>query len=238
ATVLYDNVPVGAETIFTTGSTPRTGGADEVLFAGTAAKITSMQVGYSVATGGPAAFDLRVRVWDDIDFAATTAASEQFTNLASDFTLSFTDQVAGAFITGAIDLTSLPGGGVDVNANPVNLEVADIIDAYIELQFLQPGTNTPVAGNLVTYIFDGSGVNTGFTYASPAVGGDGTAAQELYWRDANGNVAINGDEARSINGNRANFVLHLEGDLMNVPEPTSLGLLGLGTLLLGSRRRA
>src|SRR5512145_2443044 len=58
--VLYANVPQGAETIFTTTSLPRTGGADEALFSGPGALINSMQFGFNVEQGGPTAFDVRV----------------------------------------------------------------------------------------------------------------------------------------------------------------------------------
>jgi hypothetical protein len=50
--VLYSNVPQGAETVFTSGSSPRTGGADEAVFDGPGANLTSMQIGYSSAPPG------------------------------------------------------------------------------------------------------------------------------------------------------------------------------------------
>lgn len=234
AVVLYDNVPGAGETVFSTTSTPRTGGADEAMITGPAALVTSMQFGFLVGAGGPAAFDARVRFWDDINFAAG-AGTPQFGNIKADFTVSFTNQVAGAFITSPIDLTGLPGGGVSVTSNPANLGVANITDTYVQLDFLQPGTTTPVAGNLVTYIFDGSGVNVGDTFASPILGGDGTAASEVYWRDVSADGIITGDEARAFAApNRSNFVLHLEGEV--IPEPASLGLLGLSCLGLVRRR--
>ena len=234
--VLYDNAPVGAETVFTSGASPRTGGADEALFDGTAALINSMQFGYSVATGGPAAFDVRVRFWDDADLVSPSGPGPQFSALSSDFTLSFTGQVAGAFITAPIDLSTLPGGGVSATANPVSLGVPNIVDTYVQLDFYQPGTQTSVLANGVTFLFDGSGVNTGRTFADTLLGGDGTAAAEVYWRDVNGNGTISLDEARNFAApNRANFVLHLEGRL--VPEPTSMGLVGMGVAVLALIRR-
>ena len=82
---------------------------------------------------------------------------------------------------------------------------------------------------------DGSGPNAGFTFASPLVGGNGTVAQEVYWRDANANGVINGDEARGFGTGRANFVLRLEGNI--IPEPASLSLMGVAGLALLRRRR-
>lgn len=231
--VLYDNFPGVGESVFTTGSAPRTGGADEVLFAGPAALVNSMRFGYSVATGGPAAFDVRFRFWDDINFTAG-AGVPQFQNLVADATLALTGQTAGAWLSGPVSLASLPGGGVSVTSNPVNFNnIPNITDFYLQIDFYQPGTTTPVLNNLVTYIFDGSGVNVGYTFASPAVGGTGAVAEEVFWRDVNANGIITGDEARSFAApNRANFVLQFEGDV--IPEPASLALLAFALVL---RRR-
>lgn len=233
--VLYDNTPTGAETVFNTTSVPRTGGADEALFNAPAALITSMQFGYLVDTGGPAAFDARIRFFDDINLAATGTAP-QFLNQKGEITVPFTAQTAGAFITNSISLAALPGGGVNVTSNPITMGVPNVTDTYVQIDFFQPGTTTPVANNLVTYIFDGSGPNAGFTFASPTVGGTGAIADEVYWRDANANGIIGADEARGFATGRANFVLKLEGNV--IPEPASLGLLGVASLALLRRRRA
>lgn len=232
--ILYSNVPQGAETVFTTAGTPRTGGADEAMFDGPGALITGLQFGYSVVAGGPAAFDARIRFYDDIDLAAGAGVA-QFANQVADFRVSFTGQVAGAFITNLIDLSGLPGGGVTVTANAANLGVPNLTDAYFQVDFVNPGTNTQVAANGVTYIFDGSGVNAGRTFADPILGGNGTDTDEVYWRDTNANGVITADEARLFTGLRANMVLHLEGTL--VPEPTSLSLIGVGCALLAFVRR-
>src|SRR5438270_5063748 len=82
AAVLYDNVPGPTDSVFSSGSSPRTGGADEVFIAGSAAQVTSMQFGYLVATGGPAAFDAHIQFFDDINGGATTGP--QFSNLLAD----------------------------------------------------------------------------------------------------------------------------------------------------------
>ncbi|MFO0840181.1 MAG: PEP-CTERM sorting domain-containing protein [Phycisphaerae bacterium] len=233
ATDLYNNTPGTGETVFTSGSSPRTSGADEALFDGAGALITDMQFGYSVAAGGPAAFDVRVRMFDDID--AVTTTGPQFLNQVADFTLAFTGQTAGAFITSTINLTGLPGGGVSVTSNPTTLGVPNLTDVYVQLSFYQTGTHTLVPANGVTFLFDGTGVNVGRTFADPLVGGDGTAATELYWRDANANDTITADEARNFAApNRANFVLRLGGTI--VPEPTTLLGLGLAGLAFLRRR--
>jgi hypothetical protein len=233
--VLYSNVPQGAEGVTTTGSVPRTGGADEVGFVGPAAIIESMQFGVGIFAGGPAAFDARVRIFDDVNFAAG-AGQPQFVNQVAQFTIAFTGQAPGAFITAPIDLSPLPGGGVLVTSNPVNLGVPNVTDAYVQLDFFQPGTTTPVAGDLVTYLFDPSGVNAGLTLASPQLGGNGTAAEEIYWRDANANGVIAGDELRSLGAAaRSNWVLRLDGTV--VPEPSSVALLTLLAAGALARRR-
>jgi hypothetical protein len=153
--------------------------------------------------------------------------------LSREFTVSFSGQSAGAFITNDIAIPS----GASVTANPGNLGVPDVTDVYVQLDFFQPGTTTPVLNNAVTYLFDGTGTNTGFTFASPIVGGTGASAEEVYWRDVNGNGTINGDEARTFGAAfRSNMVLELTGDI--VPEPASLGLIGLAIPFLSRRRRA
>jgi hypothetical protein len=234
--VLYDNTPAGAEQVFTTTSAPRTGGADEALFSGAGGLLTGLQFGYSVATGGPAAFDARVRFFDDINLTAG-AGTPQFLNQVGQITVPFTGQTAGAFITNSISLTGQPGGGVAVTANPVTIGVPNVTDVYVQIDFFQPGTTTPVANNLVTYLFDTTGVNAGYTFASPQAGGTGAATEEVYWRDANGNGTIEGDEARGFAApTRANFVLKLEGNV--IPEPASLALAALTGLLTLRRRRA
>jgi hypothetical protein len=233
--VLYDNTPSGTEQVFTTTSAPRTGGADEALFNGAGALINSMQFGYSVATGGPAAFDVRVRFFDDINLTAG-AGTPQFQNQVGQVTVPLTSQVAGAFISAPVSLASLPGGGVTVTQNPTNLGVANVTDVYVQFDFFQPGTTTPVANNAVTFLFDSSGTNAGFTFASPIVGGTGSSDDEVYWRDANGNGAIEGDEARGFAApTRANFVLKLDGNI--IPEPASLGLVAAAGLMTLRRRR-
>ncbi len=248
ATVLYDNTPGASEGVLTTTSTPRTTGGDEFIIVGSpsqhSALLTSMQFGYSVATGGPAAFDAKVTFFDDIDYAATTGA--QFLNPRASFTLNFTGQTAGAFITAPIDLTGLSGGGVTLTDNPANNDFPSgsgnsngFIDGFFVVSFLNAGTSTNVTSNGVTFLFDSSGVNVGSSYdtagpTAPVFGG--TQADAVYWRDADGNQTIIGNEARSFAApTRANFVLHLEGNL--VPEPTSLtAVAGLGMLI--RRRRA
>ena len=233
--VLYDNTPVGAEQVFTTTSAPRTGGADEALFGGAGGLLTALQFGYSVAAGGPAAFDARVRFFDDINLTAG-AGTPQFLNQVGQITVPFTAQTAGAFITNSISLTGQPGGGVAVTANPVTIGVPNVTDVYVQVDFFQPGTTTPVANNAVTYLFDTSGVNAGYTFASPQAGGTGAATEEVYWRDANGNGTIEGDEARGFAApTRANFVLKLEGNV--IPEPASLGLVAVAGLATLRRRR-
>jgi hypothetical protein len=228
--VLYSNVPQGAETVFSSGSSPRTGGADEAIFDGPGALLTSMQFGYSVGATGPAAFDVRVRLYDDIDLV--TASGPQFLNLVKDFTVPFSGQTAGAFITTPI---TIPGGGASVTANGATLG-SNFADVYVQLDFYVSGTQTHVASNGVTYIFDGTGVNVGRTLADPLFGGDATAASEVYWRDANDNQIITADEARNFAApNLANFVLQFEGSV--VPEPASMSLVATGTALLGVRRR-
>ena len=234
--VLYDNTPAGSEQVFSTTSAPRTGGADEALFSGAGGLINSIQFGYLVGTGGPAAFDARIRFFDDINLTAGVG-TPQFQNQVGQVTVPFTGQTAGAFITNPISLGSLPGGGVTVTENPTNLGVPNVTDVYVQLDFFQPGTTTPVANNLVTYLFDSSGVNAGYTFASPQTGGTGATTEEVYWRDANGNGTIEGDESRGFAApTRANFVLKLEGNV--IPEPASLALVCGAALALVRRRRA
>jgi hypothetical protein len=231
-TVLYDNVPVPPQTVFTTTSVPRTGGADEALFDGPGATLTSMEFGFSIATGGPAAFDARIRLWDDLEPTGSTVAGvPQFANLKHDVTLQFTGQTPGAFISTPVALPN-----VLVTANPATLGVPNLTDVYYQVDFYNAGTQTHVTGNAVTFIFDGSGVNVGRTFSDPLVGGDGTAATELYWRDVNDNQTIAVDEARNFAApNRANMVLRFNGKI--IPEPGTLSLAGIGLGVLGLRRR-
>lgn len=237
ASVLYSNVPTGAETVFTTTAAPRTSGGDEAYFAAPqGALITSMSFGYSVATGGPAAFDVRVQAYDQ--FGTGTAATDPtFVSKKADFTLNFTGQTAGAFITNPIDLTALPGGGVSVGPSTAGGTYSGYATTFWTFTFVQPGTSTAVASNAVTFLFDGSGVNVG-TNEEGLFG----LPNDLYGRDgAPGGSGLNGiienGELRSFGGtagNLSNFVLELQGNL--VPEPTSLATLALGGLVLRRRR--
>ena len=234
--VLYDNTPTGAETVFSTTSVPRTGGADEALFNAPAALLTGLQFGYLVAAGGPAAFDARIRIFDDINLVSMPpAGTPQFLNPVGEVTVPLTGQTAGAFVSNPVSLAALPGGGATVTANPVALGVPNVTDAYVQIDFFQPGTTTPVAADAVTYIFDGTGPNAGFTFSSPTVGGTGAVADEVYWRDVNNNGVISTDEARGFTASRANFVLRLEGNV--IPEPASLALVSTAALALLARRR-
>lgn len=240
---LYNNIPGTGEGVSTTTSTPRTSGADEFFIVASpgqhAALLTSMVFGYSIPTGGATAFDARITVWDDIDYAATT--TPQFANQKARFTLSFTNQTSGAWITNPVDLTTLAGGGITVTDNPANNDLVGApggtngyIDGYFQVDFFSPGTTTQLPANGATFIFDTTGVNAGTTFANPVLGGDGTAAGEFYWRDVDANSTIIGNEARSLTGSRANLVLSFDGNI--VPEPTSLSALALGGLLLRRRR--
>ena len=87
-----------------------------------------------------------------------------------------------------------------MTANPTTVGGAGVVDVYFQVQFVQTGTNTPVAADGVTWLFDTTGVNIGRTFADPAFGGDGTALSEFYWRDANNDGIIGIDEARSLTG--------------------------------------
>ena len=100
--------------------------------------------------------------------------------------------------------------------------------------YFQPGTDHPVANNLVTYLFEAAAPTRG-SRSVATVGGTGAIADEVYWRDANANGTIGADEARGFADGRANFVLRLEGNV--IPEPASIGLLGLTGVALLRRRR-
>lgn len=229
--VLYDNMPPVGGSIFTSGSSPRTGGADEVIFDGTSALLTSMQFGFSIATTGPSTFDARIRIWDDIDFAATTTA--QFSNKVADFTLTYSGTPGSAYTTTPVDLTPLPGGGVAVTANGATGYGANLVDLFFQVDFYTTGTTTHVPSNGVTYIFYNGVPTVGYTNDSPAAGGPGDGTGEVYWRNVANDGNIIGNDARSFTGSRANMTLHFEGTV--VPEPASMLLLGLAGLLI--RRR-
>lgn len=207
--ILYQNVPQGAESVFTTGASPRTSGGDDVTFSASNVKLTSFRFGF-MNTGTQTAFDARIKMWDTID------GSGNFTGaLLADIIVNFTGvSPVGAYISNPIDLTFLAGGGVSVPDNNMAFQIA----------FLQPGTNTLVSGNSVTYIFDGTGVNVGFS-------------DDVYWRDINNNQVITGDEARSFGGGTtlANMVLEFEGVI--IPAPAPAGLLALSGVLAARRRR-
>lgn len=80
--ILSSNLPRDVEDAEATAQVPRTGGADEAMFSGPAALITSMRFGDVVFPGGPAAFDVRVTLFDDINFAATAAQPPSFNQVA------------------------------------------------------------------------------------------------------------------------------------------------------------
>ena len=126
-------------------------------------------------------------MFDDIDYSAGTG-TPQFANLKGDFRVALTGQTAGAFLTGLISLTGLPGGGVLVTDNPPN-DGDEVMDVFMQMDFYNTGTNTHVANNGVTFIFRGgtSDPNAGYTFDSPILGGPGDGTGDFYWRDANDN---------------------------------------------------
>ncbi len=205
----YQNVPVGAETVFTTGSSPRTSGGDDVTLAGSNVLLTSMRFGFSTSGVQPN-FDARIRLWDTIDVAGNFGGS-----LLADVRVSFTGVAAGTFLSNPIDLTSLVGGGATVPDNNFGFQIS----------FLNPGTTALVPSDRVTYLFDGTGVNMGWS-------------DDVYWRDVNNDQVIVASESRNFGGgaNLANMVLEFEGTPLPAPGP--VGLMALAGFAAARRRRA
>jgi hypothetical protein len=161
---------------------------------------------------------MEVIFWNTVNFAATTG-NAVFSNQAADFFLNgvaTSATTAGAYITGAIDLTSLSGGGVTLTSGTVGYQ----------LKFWDNTGGNRVASVNATSIFYGA--------AAPTVG----TSLDQYWRDANGDGTITGEESRTFGGGTslANFAVQLNAT--PVPEPASMAVLGIGALALIRRRRS
>src|SRR3954471_24360292 len=67
---VYDNLPAASETVFTTGSAPRTTGADDITLTDNNVTLLAMRLGYTVTTA--IACDAHVRLWNTMDLNAAT----------------------------------------------------------------------------------------------------------------------------------------------------------------------
>jgi hypothetical protein len=209
---LYDNTPGPGESAFFANSSPRTSAGDDVFFSlAGSPRFTSMQFGYFVTSAGT--FDAHITFWGAVN-AAAASGQPVFSSKLAETTTSITPGGFGLAMSGPIDLTGLPNGGVI----PIDEKMG------IQIDFRLPGTTTLVPSDSVSPTFDGSGVNLG-------------ASDDIYWRDINANQQITGEEARNFGGGAgslANFTLRLEGV---IPEPHVGAILAAAAVFCGAFRR-
>jgi hypothetical protein len=170
-------------------------------------------------------FDVGFYLWDNTNPAAPAGTSVNSGLLA-----------AGTFnrnSTGALNsvLTT------NFTFTPGTLLLTDSNFGY-QMVYSTPGSQTVnAAAGTVNYTPDPNGA-TGF-YEDRNASGIGNSANGFF-EDLNANKILESTEAVAFaapNDVKSNVFLQITGDLRAVPEPTSLGLIGLGGMSLLARRR-
>lgn len=209
-TTFFDNL-TGITSGFTSSVRP-TNVLDVFTLSTSNVRITSFQFLFSVPTGGSTGFTSTVNFWNTVNPAATPVNSGSL----GGFVLNFGAIAAGLYLSNAVDLSGLPGGGIVIPDN----------DFGIQIQF-SDATPGNTADN-ITIGFTNNPVTTG------------TGSPDVFWRDADNNGQFDPSDARAFaTPNLADFGLKIGGVAVVVaPEPGSFALVGVGLLpLVGLLRR-